>query len=129
MLRGKLLMLRPLPRRMLRSRKSQHWLRRKKRRKPWLMLTKGISSESKPWLSGYTCLLLEVHTRLVLFLYCCCFLALADIFPSCCFSVPFVVQNLPRCFCLLCNRAMILLWPRLTYSKQTRYLSRRSLSW
>jgi hypothetical protein len=24
---------------------------------------------------------------------------------------------------------MILLWPRLTYSKQTGYLSRRSLSW
>jgi hypothetical protein len=36
---------------------------------------------------------------------------------SCCFSVLFVVQNLPSCLYRLCNRAMILLWPRLTYSK------------
>jgi hypothetical protein len=132
-LRGELLMLRPLPKQMLRSHISQHWLRRGKRRRPWPMLTKNISSESKPWLSGCTrcLLLLEVHTRLVLFFYCCftCFLALADIFLLCYFSVPFVVQNVPRCLCRLCNRAMILLWPRLTYSKQTGCLSRRSLSW
>jgi hypothetical protein len=130
-LRRELLMLRPLPRQMLRSHTSQHWLRQRKRRRPWLMLTKSISSESKPWLSGFTrcLLLLEVHTRLVLFFYCYCFLALADIFLSCYFSVPFVVQNVPRCLCRLCNRAMILLWPRLTYSKQTGYLSRRFLSW
>jgi hypothetical protein len=131
-LRGELLMLRPLPRQMLRSRISQHWLRRRKRRRPWLMLTKSISSESKPWLSGYTrcLLLLEVHTCLIFFFYYCftCFLTLADIFLFCCFSVPFVVQNVPRCLCRLCNRTMILLWPRLAYSKQTGYLSRKSLS-
>jgi hypothetical protein len=51
-LRGKLLMLRLLPRPMLRSRINQHWLRRRKQRRPWLMLIRSISSESKPWLSG-----------------------------------------------------------------------------
>jgi hypothetical protein len=117
---------------MLRSRISQHWLRRIKRRRPWLMLTKSISSESKPWLSSCTrCpLLLEVHTCLVFFFYCCFtyFFALADIFLFGYFSIPFVVQNVPRCLYRLCNRAMILLWSRLAYSKQTGYLSRRSLS-
>jgi hypothetical protein len=70
--------------------------------------------ESKPWLSGSTqcLLLLEVHTRLVLFFCCCCFLA--DTSFSYYFSIPFIVQNLPSCLCQLCNRVMILLWPRLT---------------
>jgi hypothetical protein len=116
---------------MLRSHIRQRWLRQRKRRRLWLMLTKSISSESKPWLSGFTqcLLLLEVHTCLVFLFYYCCFLALANIFLSCCFSVAFVVQNLPRYLWRLCNWAMILLWLRLTYSKQTGYLSRRSLSW
>jgi hypothetical protein len=81
------------------------------RRKLWLMLTKNISSESKPWLSGFKRYLLqpEVYTRLVLFFDCYCFLALADIFLSFpFFPVPFVVQDLPGCLCRLCNRAMIL---------------------
>jgi hypothetical protein len=56
------------------------------------MLTKSISSESKPWLSDCTrcLLLLEVHTCLVFFFYCCftCFLALADIFPFLLFFCP-----------------------------------------
>jgi hypothetical protein len=53
------------------------------------MLIKSIVCESKPWLSGFRrCpLLLEVHTRLVLFFDCCCFLALANTFLSC-FSCP-----------------------------------------
>jgi hypothetical protein len=109
-LRGKPFTLRPLPKRVLRSCISRHWLKRRKQRRPWPMLTKSISSESKPWLSSFTrcLLLLEVHTRLVFFFDCCCFLTLANTFLSCFFLVPFVVQDLPRCHCRLCNLAMIL---------------------
>jgi hypothetical protein len=75
---------------VLRSRKNRHWLRRRKRRKLWLMLTKSISSESKPWLSVFArcLLLLEVHTRLVLFVDCHCLFVLANIVLSF-FSCPF----------------------------------------
>jgi hypothetical protein len=92
-LREKLLMLRLLPRQMLRSHKNRHWLRRRKRRRPWLMLRKSIFYEIKLWLSGFRqcLLLLEVHTRIVLFFDCCCFLVLANTFLSCFFLVPFVV--------------------------------------
>jgi hypothetical protein len=107
-LREKPTTLRLLPKQLLISRKNQHWLRRRKWRRPWLMLKKSIVCESKPWLNGFRrCpLLLEVHTRLVLFFDCCCFLALANTFLL--FPVLFIVQDLLVCPCRLCNRAMIL---------------------
>jgi hypothetical protein len=48
------------------------------------MLRKSIFCEIKPWLSGFKqcLLLLEVHTRLVLFFDFCCVLAPANTFLS-----------------------------------------------
>jgi hypothetical protein len=109
-LRKKPMTLRLLPKQLLISRKNWHWLRRRKRRRPWLMLRKNIVCESKLWLSDFRrCLLLvRVSTRLVLFFDFCCVLALANAFLSFFFLVPFVLQDLPGCHCRLCNQAMIL---------------------
>jgi hypothetical protein len=85
------MMLRLLPKQLLISHKNQHWLRRRKWRRPWLMLKKSIVCENKPWLSGFRrCpLLLKVHTLpfpLLRLLFA--FFYFAKTFFSC-FSCPF----------------------------------------
>jgi hypothetical protein len=110
-LREKPMTLRLLPKQLLISHKNRHWLRRRKRRKPWLMLRKNIVCESTPWLSGFRrcLLLLKVHTfafPLLRLLVCFLVLSLKLSFPA--FPVSFVIQDSPGYLCRLYIPAMIL---------------------